>query len=83
MWKGYENALAQYHNIAIEEWIKRGFRNNMKYLYISKEIIYPCWLGNKNFQASHKSNLLRKNKEFYSKYGWTETDNLAYMWPVN
>ena len=36
----------------------------------------------KKIHASHRSNLLRKDPEFYGKYGWTEPDNLEYIWPV-
>ena len=43
---------------------------------------YPYWFGNEKINASHRSNLLRKNPEFYGKYGWTEPDNLEYIWPV-
>jgi hypothetical protein len=45
-------------------------------------IPYPEWLGNEKFHASHRSNLLRKNKEFYSQYNWKETDDLPYIWPI-
>jgi len=34
----------------------------------------------KEIHASHRSNLLRKNFEFYSKFGWKEPDNLPYIW---
>ena len=43
---------------------------------------YPPWFGNEKIHASHRSNLLRKDPEFYGKYGWTEPDNLEYVWPV-
>lgn len=41
----------------------------------------PPWLGDNNFHASHRSNLLRKNKDWYSKFNWIEPDNLPYIWP--
>jgi hypothetical protein len=44
--------------------------------------IKPIWLGNEEFHSSHRSNLLRKNKEYYSKFCWKETDNLPYIWSV-
>jgi len=82
MWKGYENALALYHNIAIDTWKERGYNNNMKKLPIRGAIVYPHWFGNKKFHASHRSNLLRKKPEFYSRYGWEEPSNLPYVWFV-
>jgi hypothetical protein len=81
MWRGYLNALKQYHNIAIEEWIRRGYRNNMPQKRIRGKIVYPPWLGNEAFHASHRSNLLRKDREHYGAFGWTEPDNLPYLWP--
>jgi hypothetical protein len=41
----------------------------------------PPWLGNEAFHASHRSNLLRKAPDFYSKYGWPEPNDLPYVWP--
>ena len=82
MWKGYENALKQYHNECIEHWVARGYNNNMKFEKIEGDIVYPHWLGDDVFHSAHRSNLLRKDKEFYSKYMWIETDNMEYYWPV-
>ena len=82
MWKGYENALKQYLNECIEHWIARGYNNNMKKEIIEGKIEYPHWLGDDKFHSAHRSNLLRKDKEFYSKYMWTESDDMEYYWPV-
>lgn len=83
MWVRYENALKEYYNCAVKEWIKRGYKNTMKFEVIEGEIIYPAWFEREEFFASHRSNLLRKNKEYYSQFGWNEEDNLPYVWPVN
>jgi hypothetical protein len=45
-------------------------------------VVYPFWLGNEKFHASHRSNLLRKDFKFYSQYGWQEENNLPYIWPT-
>ena len=82
MWKGYENALKLYFNKAVELWISRGYKNNMKFEKIKGKIILPKWFGNEKFHASHRSNLLRKNKEHYEKFGWSEKNNLDYVWPI-
>lgn len=79
MWKGYENALKLYMNIAIDTWKSRGYKNTMKRAKVGK-VIYPKWLGDEEFHASHRSNLLRKDLGYYSKFGWTESDNLPYKW---
>lgn len=81
MWKGYEAALSLYMNTCIEEWIKRGYNNSMKKIQI-EDCILPDWIGNEEFHASHRSNLLRKDKTYYSQFGWSESDSLPYIWPV-
>ena len=82
MWKGYENALKQYLNECIDHWISRGYNNNMKKEVIEGDIVYPHWLGDDAFHSAHRSNLLRKDKEFYSQFLWTESDDMEYYWPV-
>lgn len=42
----------------------------------------PIWLGSEDFHNSHKSNLLRKDYNYYSQFNWTVPDNLPYIWPV-
>ena len=87
MWDGYDMALIEYALSICKEWISRGYKDTLteKFLDIasrSKNGSYPDWLGREDFHASHRSNLLRKNPEWYSRFGWTEPDNLPYIWPV-
>jgi len=82
MWKGYENALKQYHNECIKEWIHRGYNNNMKYELILGNTVMPPWVGKKTFHQSHQSNLIRKFPEHYSAYWPKVPDNLPYVWPI-
>lgn len=81
MWRGYANALKHYHNLAIDEWVRRGYRNCMSKKRIRGRIVYPSWLGDEAFHASHRSNLLRKDRRHYGVFGWTEPDDLPYVWP--
>jgi hypothetical protein len=81
MWFEYENALKIYMNEAIKEWISRSFKNTMEYSVTHGEVIYPWWFGVEMFHASHRSNLLRKDFEFYSQFGWKEPIDLPYFWP--
>jgi hypothetical protein len=84
MWRGHEDFLKLYTNAMIREWIYRGYKNNML-MYIEKRIINPAipkWFGNESFHASHRSNLLRKDKEYYGQFGWTEPSDLPYVWPI-
>jgi hypothetical protein len=82
MWKGYTNALKLYFNEAVKEWISRDYKNTMKLEIIKGKVVFPKWFGNKKFHSSHKSNLLRKNKKYYSEFNWNEPDNLDYFWPI-
>ncbi len=82
-WQSYENSLALYHNLCIEEWIKRGYNNNMKLIEMDeKNIIHPWWLGNEEFHKSHRQTLLFKNYEYYSQFGWKESPKYEYWWPT-
>jgi len=83
MWKGYENSLACYHNTAIHVWKKRGYKNTMKLIPVPDEtyVEMPPFIGVDVFHASHRSNLLRKNPEWYSQFGWKESSDLPYFWP--
>jgi len=81
MWTGFENALKEYSNEIIEEWIRRGYRNNLEIYNIDGlNIEYPLWLGNEEFHASHRAALLAKDYSYYSKYGWTEEPRIKYIW---
>jgi hypothetical protein len=82
MWAGYEAALRQYRNAMIREWVARGFRNTMGITRSGGQVRLPPWLGDHAFHASHRSALLRKDPEFYGKYGWTDPPDLPYVWPV-
>ena len=82
MWEGYEESLKQYMNVMIQEWIDRGYNNTMrKYPIRKKNLIHPQWIT-KDFIKAHRSNLLRKDNEYYSQFNWNVPDDLEYVWPV-
>ena len=57
------------------------YNNNMKkYKLNFLRMKLPVWLGKEEFHASHRANLLRKDYEFYSQYGWTEDSSNPYVW---
>ncbi len=92
MWKGYEVALYRYIQAICKEWIRRGYKDTIYQksfdlwridLYSKGQVMkFPVWLGNREFHKSHKSNLLRKKEDFYSKYNWKVPNNLPYVWPT-
>jgi len=83
MWDGYLPALKHYHNIFVQEWVSRGYKNTMKlYDDLPSTIVLPPWVGDDRVHASHRSNLLRKDPTHYAQFGWSEPDNIEYYWPV-
>ncbi len=91
MWVGYEAALAVYAIVVCREWIRRGFNDTLcpqfmdSYTELRNAIdhnVYPPWVGNVQFHASHRSNLLRKDFRHYSRFGWREPIDLPYYWPT-
>jgi hypothetical protein len=91
MWVGYEQALSLYQIMICKEWTDRGFKDTcldktfdlvVGSNQISWNVTWPEWLGNEKFHASHRSNLLRKDPEWYGQFGWTEPDDLEYYWPT-
>lgn len=83
MWQGYEPALEAYLAECISEWISRGYKNSMSIPTPPSFYSLPPWLGNPRFHASHRSNLLRKDPTFYSRFNWSEPPTLDYIWPTS
>lgn len=97
MWRGYPKALFEYAEALQQEWqLRRQTTHlaftNMQEDYHDRGLLLsdggidfaksPVWLGDERLHASHRSNLLRKDSEYYGIYGWAEPDNLPYWWPV-
>lgn len=89
MWKGYEPYLLKvYIRAMLDEWAIRGYKNTkseekyQQYLdYIEgRDVVKPPWIT-EQFCKSHRSNLLRKDYDYYKKY-FNEPNNLPYVWPV-
>jgi hypothetical protein len=82
MWYGYVDALKDYYNVIVEEWVSRGYKNNMPLYDIPRGSGYelPDWFGKKDFHDAHKSNLLRKDYEYYKQFGWDVPLDLKYIW---
>ena len=80
MWMDYVDALKHYYNTSIDVWVSRGFKNTMKYEDIPDNFELPSWIGNDMFHSSHRANLLRKEPEFYSQFGWEENPENPYIW---
>lgn len=82
MYINYINYLKLYYNTIRQEWISRGYNNSLPKLRIHGKIIVPHFIGNRKFHNSHKSNLLRKNSNYYSQFNWKIKNDLPYFWPI-
>lgn len=89
MWRGHEPTLFLYSMAICKEWKARGYKDTCEEK-LRHEVgrlsnpnsSPPAWLGDAKFHASHRSNLLRKNREWYSQWGWKESPDLDYVWPT-
>lgn len=84
MWWDYNQCLRFYYNTMVLEWERRSFENNMPLLDLDEKNYHiPPWLWDPRLTLSHRSNLLRKNPEYYGQFGWKDADPGApYWWPV-
>lgn len=83
MWKDHVEALKLYYNAISKDWVRRGYEHNMGFYDVDEtEVEYPPWLGDEKFHSAHRSNLLRKEPEYYSQFGWDVPDDLPYIWPI-
>jgi len=85
MWSGYEDALAEYHNTIITEWIRRGYNNSMSFIFFDQKPKLPWWLGNEDFHKAMRSRLIEKNSDFYGDLFAEDKgfNDGKYFWPVN
>lgn len=85
MWIGYLDSLKYYANCCIEEWISRGYKNNMKIYDVPDKFENPWFIGNENFHRAMRARLIEKDKDFYlPKFKRDKDFNKSkYFWPVN
>jgi hypothetical protein len=60
MWLGHSNSLKEYINACINEWIHRGFSNNMILYQITENETKPEWVLNPEMHKNHKGALYIK-----------------------
>lgn len=87
-WRGHELELLEYQRAFCNEWTSRGYKDTC--LIKSEKLIELCgqklnsgkpeWTLDDKVHISHKSNLLRKDPEFYGKLWSNIPDDLPYVW---
>lgn len=90
MWRGFVPALTKYALVMTDEWIARGHPDTVRPQLLTfadvddkqqHELELPPWLGDEALHLSHRSNLLRKDPEFYAAHFAGDPDDLPYVWP--
>lgn len=91
MWSGHLDHLLTYQQAICGEWARRGYKDSClekttnlfnSSRYASTISDAPSWLGLKKFHSPHRGNLLRKDPEYYGRFGWKELPMEGYFWPV-
>jgi hypothetical protein len=92
MWAGHEDALLFYGMEACREWRSRGYNDTLlskfhflMWNYVGTLKDMPPWLFGETGTAiirSHRSNLVRKDPEYYGKLFPEVPADLPYVWPV-
>lgn len=87
MWRGHTAHLVIYGLAICDDWRKRGFNDTCAGKIAAfmpsdcEGALPPKWLGNADFHASHRSNLLRKEPSHYQQFHWVDGPDLPYLWP--
>jgi hypothetical protein len=91
MWAGYLPALVSYGLAMTDAWTAGGRADTVRGQLLEfapevdgigqDQIEMPPWLGDEAFHLSHRSNLVRKDPEFYRPHFGGVPDDLPYIWP--
>jgi hypothetical protein len=81
MWDGYTCFLAMYCNACIDEWVLRGYKNNMHKLPHCGKPHPPWWWGREDVTKSHQAALNRKKPDYY-KFDVLQSEYPEYVWPT-
>lgn len=86
MWEGFIPELVNYGQQICLEWRSRGFNDTCLEkisAFSDIQVTTPVvpWIT-PELCLSHRSNLKRKDPEFYNKLFVNDPDNLPYIWPT-
>ena len=81
MWEGHVDALKEQFDCMSQEWVDRGYTHMMGFYLVRGPKIKPWWFVLPEFHRAHRSNLLRKNREFYQyQFESGLSIDLPYVW---
>ncbi|WP_333781466.1 MSMEG_6728 family protein [Homoserinibacter sp. YIM 151385] len=92
MWSGFLPALTAYGLAMTDAWTALGHADSTRSTILEfapevdgapqDSLELPPWLGDEALHRSHRSNLVRKDPEFYRPRFGEVPDDLPYVWPV-
>lgn len=84
MWRGHEAGLSAYGVAMCTEWKRRGYKDETmeRIVALAKPdpTDLPVWWGREDVMLSHRSNLIRKDPDFYRPLWDGVPDDLPYVW---
>jgi hypothetical protein len=87
MWAGYESALCRYALAVCQACLDDGWVNGDLTEFFEERLAElkpggdPTWMGSFEFHESHRSNLVRKDPDYYGPKWPGTPDDLPYVWP--
>lgn len=92
MWRDTPRTLLYYGFAMCEEWINRGFDDNLRGWFVNELLNdslmtgfkgdgeWPSWWGGE-IHLNHRAILLHKDFEWYSQWEWDLMPTRDYFWP--
>ncbi|GAA1346250.1 MSMEG_6728 family protein [Arthrobacter roseus] len=89
MWMGHVPALTAYGLAMVDQWIEQGHDDSTRSKIQEftpatpsrEDPVMPPWLGDPAFHLAHRSNLIRKDPDFYLPVFDGVPQDLPYIWP--
>lgn len=89
MWLKYEDALKDYINCHIQEWVSRGYNNTMSTYLVPPTYQRPPWCDNPSLHQNHRGSLLKKEMSRNEKPWYRNKPEFVaaprfidYIWPL-
>lgn len=82
-WRPYLMALKYYTNCIINEWVRRGYSNNIPLFEITYPIVFPWWVFWGALHHSHRAMLKRKDLFYSNLPVIPDFMNYGYIWPCS
>lgn len=80
--RGCNNSMVRFCGFSDEKTYDEVRANLASLNKLQRSAPLPLWLGREEFHLAHRSNLIRKDPDHYSKF-WPEVPpDLPYVWPV-